>query len=400
MATVWLRGFAVFERHYLRLLDRSLDHRGTVLAVAAALFVASLALLPFVGVELLPPFNQGEFRAEVRLPPGTPLERTDVALRDLSLGLAGDKAVEGKLQANYTVAGTGNRLDANTETGGENDGNVNLVLAPGAFNAEAQVMGAVAKRIETMPGAEYRYVRPTLFTLKTPLEVEFAGYDLEQLSRVSEVLRGQLLADPRYSEVRTTLTPGHPEIQVTFDQERAAALGLDTAVLADRVSRSVQGSVATRYRVGDREIDVLVRASAEARENLDAISNLIVNPEAGEPVRLSSVADVVLRNGPSEIRRADQVRTIVVSANIANGNLGTAQEELRGIINHLRIPPNVSVTLAGQSEEMEVSFRSLQFALALAIFLVYLVMASQFESLVHPFVILFTIPLAAIGAIV
>ncbi|HKY89995.1 MAG TPA: efflux RND transporter permease subunit, partial [Nevskiaceae bacterium] len=232
------------------------------------------------------------------------------------------------------------------------------------------------------------------------LEVEFAGYDLEQIARVSEGLRGQLLADPRYSEVRTTLIPGHPEIQVTFDQERAAALGLDTAVLADRVSRSVQGSVATRYRVGDREIDVLVQASADARANLDAISNLIVNPEAGEPVRLSSVANVALRNGPSEIRRSDQVRTVVVSANLAGGDLGEAQEALQDLINHQRIPPGISVTLAGQSEEMDVSFRSLQFALALAIFLVYLVMASQFESLVHPFVILFTIPLAAIGAIV
>ncbi|HKY92594.1 MAG TPA: efflux RND transporter permease subunit, partial [Nevskiaceae bacterium] len=136
MATAWLRGFAAFERAYLRLLDRSLEHRGTVLGIAAALFFGSLALLPFVGVELLPPFNQGEFRAEVRLPPGTPLERTDATLRDLSLGLSKDEAVQGKLQANYTVAGTGNRLDANTETGGENVGNVNLVLAPGAFDAE------------------------------------------------------------------------------------------------------------------------------------------------------------------------------------------------------------------------------------------------------------------------
>ncbi|MGQ0619790.1 MAG: efflux RND transporter permease subunit [Panacagrimonas sp.] len=399
LAKLWLRGYAAFESTYLRMLDRALDHRVAVLLIATGLFASSIAMLPLIGVELLPPFNQGEFRAEVRLPPGTPLERTDGVLRELSRGLGTEAVARQNLQANYTVAGNGNRLDADTETGGENVGNLNLVLRPEAFESEAAVMKAVSARIEAIPGAEHRYVRPTLFTLETPLEIEFSGYDLDALSRVSERLRAQLAANPRYTEVRTTLAAGHPEIQVQFDQERAARLGLDTAVLADRVSRTVQGSVATRYRIGDREIDVLVRGDESARAGLDAVANLIVNPEASEPLRLSSVARVTLRTGPSEIRRIDQTRYVTLSASLVKGDLGEAQVELRRMIAALQLPLGVSVTLAGQSEEMKRSFQSLQFALALAVFLVYLVMASQFESLVHPFVILFTIPLAAIGAI-
>ena len=399
LAAIWSRGFSRLESVYLRALDRALDHPALVLVAAAALFGLALALLPRIGVELLPPFNQGEFRAELRLPPGTPLERTDAVLRELSTSLADEALAASGLQSQYTVAGTGNRLDADTETGGENVGNLNLVLRPGALAAETGLMAALSERIAAIPGAVYRYVRPTLFTLETPLEIEFSGYDLDTLARASERLRERLSADPRYTELRSTLMPGYPEIQVRFDTERAARLGLDTAVLADRVGRAVQGSIATRYRIGDREIDVLVRGQESVRDSLDAVSNLVINPEASEPLRLSAVATVTLRNGPSEIRRIDQVRHITLSANRVDRDLGTAQRELQAQIETLVLPAGVSVALAGQSEEMQRSFRSLQFALALAVFLIYLVMASQFESLVHPFVILFTIPLAAIGAI-
>ncbi len=399
MAAGWQRGFSAVERSYMPLLRWSLAHRVAVLLMATALFVVSLALLPRIGVELIPPFNQGEFRAEIRMPPGTALERTDAALQDIARTLRADEEVMDWLVASYTVAGTGNRLDANPEIGGDNAGTVNIVLKSDAFSREGELMTRLSQHLDRVPGASYKYARPTLFTLKTPLEIEIAGFDLVQLERVSETLRNRLLASPRFTEVDSTLSPGHPEIQVLFDQERAANLGLDTAVLADRVARSVRGSVATRYRIGDREIDVLVRGAEESRASLDAVRNLVVNPESAQPIRLSSIADVQLKSGPSEIRRADQQRVVVVSANLAYGDLGDGISEIEGLLSGIAIPSGLTATIAGQSEEMEVSFRSLTLALALAIFLVYLVMASQFESLVHPFVILFTIPLAAIGAI-
>jgi hydrophobic/amphiphilic exporter-1 (mainly G- bacteria), HAE1 family len=399
IATVWQRGFGALERRYVPLLDWSLDHRAPVLLVAAGLFALAMWTLPRIGVELIPPFNQGEFRAELRLPPGTPLERSDTVLQDVARGLRADEQAQPWIGASYTVAGTGNRLDANPETGGENFGTVNIVLKPQAFAREPDLIARLSQRLDQLPGVAYQFARPTLFTLKTPLEVEIAGYDLAQLERVSEQLRTGLLASQRFTEVDTTLTPGHPEIQVLFDQERAAQLGLDTAVLAERVARAVRGAVATRYRIGDREIDVLVRGAEETRASLEAVRNLTVNPDSAQPVRLSSIADVRLKSGPSEIRRVDQQRVVVVSANLAYGDLGDAVAELEQLLAGIAMPPGLSASVAGQSEEMAVSFRSLTLALALAIFLVYLVMASQFESLVHPFVILFTIPLAAIGAV-
>jgi len=395
MAAAWQRGYKAMENRYVPVLAWSLDHRATVLGSAAGMLGLSLVLLTQIGVELLPPFNQGEFRTEVTLAPGTPLERSDEVLQRLSATVRGNEA----LAANYSVAGTGNRLDTSADTGGENFGVLNLALKPQHYASEGALMDELRGRLDGLPGLTYRFTRPTLFTLKTPLEIEIAGYDLAAIERVSEQLRARLLASDRYTEVETSLKPGHPELQIVFDQERAAALNLNTADLAARVARAVQGSVATRYRLEDREIDVLVRGRETDRESIEAVRNLVINPDAVRPLTLSAVADVALRSGPSEIRRLDQQRVAVLSANLVYGDLGDAVAELQAIIGQVAMPSGVVADVAGQSEEMEVSFRSLQLALALAVFLVYLVMASEFESLIHPFVILFTIPLALIGAV-
>jgi HAE1 family hydrophobic/amphiphilic exporter-1 len=192
---------------------------------------------------------------------------------------------------------------------------------------------------------------------------------------------------------------GHPEIQIHFDRERAAALGLNVYEIADRVVKKVRGEVATRYSWRDKKIDVLVRAREEDRASIEDIQQLIINPESERPVTLEGVARIVVGTGPSEIRRVDQERVALVSANLKYGDLGSAAEELGSIIRDVNIPNGLTAEIAGQNEEMNVSFRSLRFALLLAIFLVYLVMASQFESFLHPFVIIFTIPLALIGAV-
>jgi HAE1 family hydrophobic/amphiphilic exporter-1 len=394
-AAGWQRGYQAMENRYVPVLAWSLQHRGAVIGAATAMFLLSLLLLTRIGVELLPPFNQGEFRTEITLAPGTPLERTDATLQQLSSAVRGHQA----LSANYSVAGTGNRLDTSADTGGENFGVLNLALKPQAYDQEGAVMDLLRGKLDNLPGLTYRFTRPTLFTLKTPLEVEVAGYDLEAIQKVSERLRAQMLASDRFTEVETSLKPGHPELQIVFDQERAAALNLNTADLASRVARSVQGQVATRYRLEDREIDVLVRGRESDRESIAAVQGLVINPDAERSLTLSAVAEVALRTGPSEIRRLDQERVVVLSANLVYGDLGEAVAELQGMIGQVALPPGVAADVAGQSEEMEVSFRSLQLALALAIFLVYLVMASEFESLIHPFVILFTIPLALIGAV-
>jgi HAE1 family hydrophobic/amphiphilic exporter-1 len=169
--------------------------------------------------------------------------------------------------------------------------------------------------------------------------------------------------------------------------------------IADRVVNSVRGEVATRYKLRDKQIDVLVRSVDTRAASIEEIRSLIVNPGAESPVPLSAVADVQLAVGPAEVRRVGQERVAVISANLAQGDLGAAMAALDGIVAEVPMPVGMTAFLSGQSEEMQDSFRSMQFVLVLAIFLVYLVMASQFESLMHPFVILLTIPLAITGAI-
>ena len=159
------------------------------------------------------------------------------------------------------------------------------------------------------------------------------------------------------------------------------------------------GELATRYSLRDRKIDVLVRAQEKDRGSVESIRNLLVNPSHLPPIKLAALANVSVEMGPGEIHRVGQERVALVRTNIIGHDLGKAAEAIQEIIQSIQIPEQFNVQVSGQNKEMAVSFRSLQFALLLAVFLVYLVMASQFESLLHPFVIMFTIPLALIGVV-
>jgi HAE1 family hydrophobic/amphiphilic exporter-1 len=159
----------------------------------------------------------------------------------------------------------------------------------------------------------------------------------------------------------------------------------------------IRGQVATRYSWRDRKVDVLVRLAEEERQSIASVRDLIINPESEHPVTLASVAEILVAEGPAEIRRGDQERLALIQANLAYGDLGSAVEEVDLLLADLQLPYGLTLNVRGQSEEMAASFNSLLFALGLAVILVYLVMASQFESLLHPFVILFSIPLASVG---
>ncbi len=393
---IFQRVYNWVEVRYYVLLEWSLMHRGRVILTAFSLFVISILLIPVLGVELIPQLSQGEYRVEFRLPPGTPLEVTDGIIAGVQ-----DSASEiDGITTTFSVSGSGNRMDADPEQGGENWGELNVVMASGSRRAdEERTMELMRAGMKDIPDLQYKFYRPTLFSFKTPVEIEVTGYELRNLKKVSGELADKLEESPRFADVKSTMRSGHPEIQIVFDRERAASLGFAVYQVADRVVSKVRGDVATRYSWHDRKIDVLVRASEKDRNSVEKIRKLIINPESDRPVTLDAVADIVVDTGPGEIRRIDQERVALVSANLNYGDLGTAAEEINSIIRRIPMPSGITVNLAGQNREMTMSFRSLQFALLLAVFLVYLVMASQFESFLHPFVILFTIPLALIGAV-
>jgi hydrophobic/amphiphilic exporter-1 (mainly G- bacteria), HAE1 family len=381
---------------YPKILGWSLAHRAAVVGIALALLASTLPLTQRLGLELIPQLAQGEFNVEMKLAPGAPLERTDAAIQRLD---AVARALPG-VERTYAVAGAGNRLDTNPEESGENGGSLNVVLRSGATRAgEEATMNALRDWLDGQPGVEHKFSRPELFSFATPLEIEVTGFELGDLERVSARIAALMEESPRFADVKSTMELGHPEIQVRFDHERAARLELRVDQIADTVVRQVRGEVATRYTWDDRKIDVLVRADEDQRSSVDRIGQLIVNPGAERPVTLDAVADLTVAVGPGEIRRIAQQRVAVVSANLRYGDLGSAADEVRNFVAQVPLPAGTAVRIAGQSDEMQRSFDSLMLALALAVFLVYLVMASQFESLLHPFVILLTIPLALVGAV-
>ncbi len=394
-ARLFRRAFASLETHYTPALQGALNHRAGVLLLALGLFVATLLLLPRLGAELLPGLSQGEFSAELELDPGRPLAATDQLVSRLQHALSEAP----QLRTSYAVSGTGNRLDSDPQSSGEHTAVLNLVLKQAGAEPQQQLTQQLRALLGQQAGLKYRFSQPTLFSLRTPLEIELAGHDLAILSDLARQVEAELRSNPRFTDIQTSSAAGQPEIQIRFDQARVAALGLQVPDLAERVVQAMQGRVATRYRRQDREIDVLVRASPEQRATLEDLRGLSMNPRSAAPVPLEALADIRLGTGPSAITRIDHQRVIVLSADLRHGALSEAVGELHTLLRRLPRPAGVSIRVTGQSEEMATSFRSLQLALGLAIFLVYLVMASQFESLLQPLVILLTIPLAAIGAV-
>lgn len=384
------------ERGYMKLLPGSLRKPWLVLGFAAVAFVLTLMTVPMLGADLIPQLAQDRFEMTVKLPPGTPLRETDSLVRSLQETHAKDEGI----RALYGVSGTGTRLDASPTESGENIGKITVVMADGGSKElEAQETEKLRASMKEHPGAQVDFRRPELFSFSTPLEIELRGQDLDTIQRAGQKMAALLRANPHYADVKSTVEEGFPEIQIRFDQDRAGALGLTTRQIADIVVKKVRGDVATRYSFRDRKIDVLVRAQESDRASVESIRKLIVNPGSSRPVTLESVAEVVSTTGPSEIHRADQVRVAIVSANLRDIDLGGAVDEVREMVAENNLGAGIGMHIGGQGEELAESVKALLFAFGLAIFLVYLVMASQFESLLHPFVILFTIPLALVGAV-
>ncbi|MGB5688770.1 MAG: efflux RND transporter permease subunit, partial [Woeseiaceae bacterium] len=332
---------------YPGLLRWSLNHRATVVVTATLVFAGTMTLIPRLGTELIPQFSQGEFDVNLRLSPGAPLSETDRAIQTAQRAAAGIDAIA----LNYSVAGTGNRLDANPVDAGDNTGTLSVQLAPGAGrDAEDRAMDAMRKELARLPGVQYEFSRPALLSFASPLQIEVSGFDLEALARVSGAVVAEMSASDRFADIKTTVERGNPEIQIVFDQERAAKLGLAVRDIANRVVANVRGELATRYTWRDKKIDVLVRSVDTRRSSIEEIRNLIVNPTSDRPVTLDAVAEVKVSQGPAEIRRVAQERVAIITANLAHGDLGAAAAEANAIVGRIPMPEGITALVSGQSE--------------------------------------------------
>ena len=391
------RGFRLVQQTYPALLGWALKQRLLIVGGAlAALLVCWYKLLPELGTELIPQVHQAEFNLDLRLPVGTPLEETAAIVRQIE-GIAGQQPQVARVA---TTVGTDRSASSSAEEG-EHTAQVTVRMTEGSSAAqEAALIRHLRDEVEDIPEIEVEVSHPALFSFKTPIEVEIRGYNLRQLRQLSLEAESRMAGLPGLVDVKSSLQAGNPELQISYKRDQLAAYGLSLRNVAELVRHKVQGKVATDFRQDERQIDVLVRLREEDRLGLDELRRLVVNPNAPIPIPLSAVADIRVNEGPSEIRRIDQQRSAVVTANIQGVDLGTASGLIHDELGRMDFPVGFDFMISGQNEEMETSLQSLYFALVLAIFLVYVVMASQFESLVHPFVIMFTVPLALIGVVV
>jgi HAE1 family hydrophobic/amphiphilic exporter-1 len=241
--------------------------------------------------------------------------------------------------------------------------------------------------------------RPTPFALDAPVAIEVRGHDLEVMTEVAEEVRRRLAGIEALTNLRTTVRPGHPEALVVFDREKTLEYGLDLAAVSGLVRDQLLGNVSTQFVEGDDRIDIRVQADEAVLRTLDDVVALSVNPESETPLPLDAVARVELVRGPAEIRRIGNSRAVVVSAESAGLDLAGINSRIEGALADLTTPDDVLVEPGGQKRELEQGMASMRFALFLAIFLVYVVMASQFESLVQPLIIMLTVPLAGTGVV-
>lgn len=391
---------ALYERAaelYGRLLDRSLAHPWIVVSVAVVLFVASLGLYGGLGQELVPELIQGEFFVDLELPPGTHL---DVTQRRVAAVERFARLLDG-VDTVYAIVGSSGQQGGVAGENRENRAQITVTVTPPFDRAkEERLMSALRAELSRDPELEAQFGRPSYFSFKTPIEIELRGYNLDLLRRLSDRMVADLSQISGFADVESSAEGGTPELRVRFDRDRLASFDLSLQEVASIVRSKVQGTVASEVQRDDRTIDIRVRAREQDRNSVADLRNLVVAERGGASLSLESVAEVEETVGPVEIRRSDGERAALITANLEGRDLAAASAEIGAVAVGLDLPGGFDWLMGGQQEEMQKSFQSMRLALFLAVFLVYLVMASQFESLLHPLVILGSVPLSLIGVLV
>ncbi len=389
--------YGKLEEVYPRILEWSLERRGTVIGTMVGVFLFTLFVIgPQIGSELIPEVHQGEFNLELTLPVGTPAEGTDERVKSIQKFVSELPEVA-KVAS---VIGIDKKESANTDEG-EHTAKLTITLKKEGSTRiqEEKAIAAIRANMSDYPGIQSKISRPALFSFKTPVEVEIHGYNIYDLQSVANQVADQMKNVPGLFDVRANIQRGNPEVQIIYNRKLLSRFGLNIRDVASIVRNKVRGDVATEFKEEDRKIDILVRVRDQDKESIDNLRRLVINPGALRPLPLEAVADIRVNEGPSEIRRIDQQRTALITANISGRDLGSISQDIYIILQGMEMPLDFTFDLTGQNKEMETSLNSLMMALGLAIFLVYIVMASQFESLLHPFIIIFTIPMALIGVL-
>ena len=391
---------------YERQLERVLRNRAKVIIGISALAVVSFGLMFFVGTELFPDQDEGQFTLTVKLPVGTRAEITDQETRKLEEII---KANVPEVQAMITDIGVPSARSGSLfgRNSGSHAANIQVALVPVEERQRSvfDIVKAIRPKVTHIPGVQV-FINPggflrflLNFGSGAPIDVEIQGFDLDKGSALAKEVGDIVRNTPGATDVQVSREDNLPELRVKIDRDKAGILGINVAQISNAVNTYISGAVASLYSdpVSGNQYNILVRLAENYRSNIVDLQNIVLSTPSGKPVLLGNIATIEEVAAPVEIDRKYQQRIIDVTANVTGRDLGSVANDIGAKIASLSIPSGFTVKLGGNVEQQKQTFQGLALAFGLAILLVYVVMASQFQSLIDPFIIMFTVPLGMAG---
>ncbi|MHC1760435.1 MAG: efflux RND transporter permease subunit [Negativicutes bacterium] len=400
MLDAWEKIFVKLEQEYRTILVYSLGNRRRILAIALAMFLGSLTLLPLIGSELMPATDSGNFTIFVTTPVGTAFEKTDQNVAKVEEILKTVPEIDNEITIVGTVQKFGMRPAPNTAY-------ISVTLKNKRDRSTQQVVADLRARLRSLPGTGIRFsmtdlVVQLLTANKSPVELKIFGPDMDTLSQLADKASKLMKQVPGIRDVNLEVDDSSLELQVKVDRTKASQYGMTTTAIAGQIRTAVGGSTATRYNLSTakNEIDIVVQLSESQRKAPADIADANITLPSGQTILLKDVATVQKSTGPNQLTRENRNRMLLLSANALDRDKGSISADLRETMKGLTLPPGYSIKLGGDDEDMQSSFSTLTISLLLAIALVYMVLASQFESLAHPFAILLSLPLSIVGVLI
>jgi hydrophobic/amphiphilic exporter-1 (mainly G- bacteria), HAE1 family len=391
------------DERYRKALHVALAHRPTIIGGAVASVVAAVLIYPLLSTELLPQTDEGEVNVNAELPVGTRIERTEAVMLQLEQMVRQYVPEAETLITNGGGGGFG-------FGGGTNRGSINIRLTPrdSRTRTSDQIAQELRRQLSGLPGVVVR-ANPSggNFQLNrmlgggdgdSRLALEIRGDDLDDARRIADEARVMMAGTQGIADVRLARDEGRPEISVRIDRPKAATLGMTPQYVASTIQTNVAGTQAAQFRERGNEYPIIVRLREADREGIADIGDVLVSTPAGQVMPARNLLAVERDTGPVQIDRKNMERITRVNADIET-SLSDAVASVQSRIGQVRVPPDFSVGFGAEVEEQARSFRQLQLVLILAVLLVYAVMASQYESLRDPFIIMFSIPVASIGVV-
>ena len=392
------RLFNFVNRGYCGVIQWALKHRGMVIVSAVVILIASFSLLSILGTEFMPSVDQGNFNINISLPVGTNLEVTQQTIKNI-------EEVVGEVPEIKNIFTTVGGSSANMGMGqsGSNTGTimVNLVEKSYRERGSKKIIADLRRKIDNFPDTQIYFSEQGFsFSSGSPLSVKITGNSLDELDYIAKTVMNLLSEVEGARDLQSSIEEVRPELHIDIDREKANLYGLNTGQVASTIQDALLGKVASYYQEGGDQFDITVKLEKSDRNQLQEIENLVISSGFGLQVPLKEIAEVNIGTGPQEINRENQQREVMVTGNVSGRFLGSVIEDAKVKLNTMVLPEGYNYSFAGENQEMVESFQNLFFALILSIFLVYMIIAAQFESLLFPFAVIFSIPFALIGVII